>query len=249
MACGETTHGLRGYPASGRLGGLVAVVAVVACGPRGSVGGSGSGTGTGTTGAVVPDLPPGPGCGNGVVEPPEQCDDGNTVDGDGCQGDCTYPPYHGERVFAGDKGTCVSLEGGNRIRCWGSILVPYFDEEKQEYVLIGDDEPAALRPDVEIPAAVRTMDIGFRGGAVVFEDGEVRVWSWVGEPYSAVIDALLGQGTPGVDVETYGLEDSVVLPLPGPAKQVAWGGFHACAVLEDGALYCWGYNGSGKQAI
>jgi len=31
----------------------------------------------------------GPGCGNGVVEPPEQCDDGNNDDGDGCAADCT----------------------------------------------------------------------------------------------------------------------------------------------------------------
>lgn len=28
------------------------------------------------------------GCGNGIVEPPEQCDDGNTVSGDGCSSFC-----------------------------------------------------------------------------------------------------------------------------------------------------------------
>ncbi len=30
-------------------------------------------------------------CGDGVVDPNEECDDGNTIDGDGCQGDCTLP--------------------------------------------------------------------------------------------------------------------------------------------------------------
>ncbi len=29
-------------------------------------------------------------CGNGVVEPPEECDDRNTVAGDGCENDCTW---------------------------------------------------------------------------------------------------------------------------------------------------------------
>jgi len=29
-------------------------------------------------------------CGNGILEPGEQCDDGNFVDGDGCQGDCSF---------------------------------------------------------------------------------------------------------------------------------------------------------------
>ena len=27
-------------------------------------------------------------CGNGVIEYPESCDDGNTVDGDGCSAEC-----------------------------------------------------------------------------------------------------------------------------------------------------------------
>jgi len=36
-----------------------------------------------------PDLPsPAPGCGDGVVDGDEQCDDGNAVDGDGCNTDC-----------------------------------------------------------------------------------------------------------------------------------------------------------------
>lgn len=30
-----------------------------------------------------------PVCGNGIVQPPEQCDDGNTVSGDGCSDTCT----------------------------------------------------------------------------------------------------------------------------------------------------------------
>jgi cysteine-rich repeat protein len=35
-----------------------------------------------------PNLMPCPVCGNGVTEPPEQCDDGNRNDGDGCSSNC-----------------------------------------------------------------------------------------------------------------------------------------------------------------
>ncbi len=35
-------------------------------------------------------------CGNGVLEPGEQCDDGNTADGDCCAGDCSAEPAGGE---------------------------------------------------------------------------------------------------------------------------------------------------------
>jgi cysteine-rich repeat protein len=37
-------------------------------------------------------LCPPPLCGNGMVEPREQCDDGNLADGDGCHSDCTTEP-------------------------------------------------------------------------------------------------------------------------------------------------------------
>jgi hypothetical protein len=43
-----------------------------------------------TDGRDVPDGEAGPECGNGTVDGTEQCDDGNTVDGDGCDADCTW---------------------------------------------------------------------------------------------------------------------------------------------------------------
>jgi fibro-slime domain-containing protein len=68
-------------------------------GPQ-SGGGNGAGgttsTGNGTGGSVIiitvpdaaPDAPVGSSCGNGVVDPNEQCDDGNSVSGDGCSRIC-----------------------------------------------------------------------------------------------------------------------------------------------------------------
>ena len=50
----------------------------------GAIGDGDGGTNSGSV--YVFDI--GPVCGDGVVELPEQCDDGNTVDGDGCSGDC-----------------------------------------------------------------------------------------------------------------------------------------------------------------
>ncbi len=33
-------------------------------------------------------------CGNGSLDPGEQCDDGNTVSGDGCSASCTIEPFY-----------------------------------------------------------------------------------------------------------------------------------------------------------
>ena len=57
-----------------------------------------------------------PGCGNGIVEPREECDDGNTVDGDCCSSSCTLdargaPCSDGVFCTAGDEcdgaGNCI----------------------------------------------------------------------------------------------------------------------------------------------
>jgi cysteine-rich repeat protein len=43
----------------------------------------------GPTGLSIDQFACVPVCGNGVTESPEECDDGNTVSGDGCESDCT----------------------------------------------------------------------------------------------------------------------------------------------------------------
>jgi cysteine-rich repeat protein len=53
-------------------------------------------------------------CGNGVIEPGEQCDDGNTAPGDGCSATCQL-----ENGGPGDTGCCSS----SRSTAGGSILL------------------------------------------------------------------------------------------------------------------------------
>ncbi len=45
---------------------------------------------------AAPDAPLMPVCGNGRLEAGEQCDDGNTMDGDGCAADCSREAYCGD---------------------------------------------------------------------------------------------------------------------------------------------------------
>jgi cysteine-rich repeat protein len=52
-----------------------------------------------------------PTCGNGQVEPPERCDDGNLIDGDGCDSNCTPTGCGNGIITAGeecDDGNLVS---------------------------------------------------------------------------------------------------------------------------------------------
>jgi cysteine-rich repeat protein len=51
-------------------------------------------------------------CGNGIVTQPESCDDGNLVNGDGCDANCVAPGVCGNAVIDGDEecddgGICI----------------------------------------------------------------------------------------------------------------------------------------------
>ena len=56
-------------------------------------------------------------CGNGIAEAPEQCDDGNLLDGDGCSATCTLEPSH--QVVATGQTTCWNT-AGSIIACAGT---------------------------------------------------------------------------------------------------------------------------------
>lgn len=69
-----------------------------------SSGGSGGSTSTSGGGSIV--FPQD--CGNGIVDPKEQCDDKNAVDDDGCKSDCTFTC-----VATSDAGTDPVCDDGN----------------------------------------------------------------------------------------------------------------------------------------
>lgn len=80
--------------------------------------------------------PPAARCGDGVVQAPEQCDDGNQTAGDGCEADCTLTPSTNggngptviECAHASDpplaSGTCAVTAGSAAQLITGSVLVP-----------------------------------------------------------------------------------------------------------------------------
>ena len=61
-------------------------------------------------------------CGDGVVEPPEQCDDGNTVDDDGCTNACLLPTCGDGIVQAGEE--CDDGDADDGDDCTTTCLAP-----------------------------------------------------------------------------------------------------------------------------
>lgn len=90
--------------------------------------------------------------------------------------------------------------------------------------------------EAEVPAQV---EVGLWHSCVVFSTGSVRCWGrHEGE--------RLGNGAtePIGDDEPAGA--SALVSLGGEATQVSIGAAHSCAVLESGAVRCWGSGASGR---
>jgi alpha-tubulin suppressor-like RCC1 family protein len=62
------------------------------------------------------------------------------------------------------------------------------------------------------------------------------VWCWG--------QNVVGEGGDGTT--TNHLTPTAVVGLPGPAKQLAIGADHSCALLTSGQVACWGYNAEGE---
>ncbi len=91
--------------------------------------GSSSGEGSSSSGA------PAPYCGDGLVDAPELCDDGNDVDGDGCNVDCVlsgqllWSTSYGGALGLVDEGLGCDVDGTGSIYVAGLTALSAADEE------------------------------------------------------------------------------------------------------------------------
>lgn len=144
------------------------------------------------------------------------------------------------QVAAGSSHVCARLAAGN-IRCWGQGQggrLGYALGEDFEGV-IGDDEAPGSKGDVALGGKAIDVAAGIEHTCAVLEGGGVRCWGYGGE-------RVLGYGN-GNDVGmTNTPADVGDIKLGGKAVAVSTRGMHACALLESGAVRCWGDNFYGQ---
>lgn len=130
-------------------------------------------------------------------------------------------------VALGATHSCA-LAAGDRMWCWGS------NAQGQ----LGDTtvSVSALPIDVTLPAPPVAIDAGGRFTCALLDDDRVFCW---GENNNGEI----ATGAIGADVRTPTL---VAMPAGRTATEISAGSDHACAVLDDESVACWGWNGFGQ---
>lgn len=140
-------------------------------------------------------------------------------------------------IGTGGSFSCALLETG-AVRCWGQASngqLGYGNDSQ-----VGDDETPASVGDVQVGGRVTQLAVGrLHHTCALLESGSIRCWGAGGS-------GQLGHG----NTERIGDDETPAssgdIPLGGRAIQVSAGDSHTCAILESGAVRCWGKNTDGQ---
>jgi alpha-tubulin suppressor-like RCC1 family protein len=132
-------------------------------------------------------------------------------------------------ISAGLYHTCALLDDDSVV-CWGD------DRFGQRGV--GAAVGAGLTL-VDLGAPARAVSAGAYHSCALLAGGSIRCWGWNDYGQLGVPDQPLGTVT---------ARAGITLDLP-VATGIAAGGFHTCAILQTGAVTCWGQNSAGQLGI
>ena len=144
-------------------------------------------------------------------------------------------------VVAGLEHTCALHQDGT-VTCWGS----------SRHGKLGDPAAVAFGESPVMPYRIEgatSISSGLKFTCVLHQSGKISCWgnNWAGQ---------LGNGASGWGEFTpdhFAREPTYTSGI-NDATQVSAGGYHTCALHEDGTISCWGFNdygqlGNGKERL
>ncbi|HEU4406123.1 MAG TPA: hypothetical protein VFS43_12730 [Polyangiaceae bacterium] len=143
------------------------------------------------------------------------------------------------QIAAGNYHTCALLEGG-AVRCWGDNTVGQLGQGNTD--LVGDDERPSETEPVALGGKATQIAAGGASSCARLEDASLRCWG-------ANDAGQLGYGRTDDVGDDERPVDAGPLDVGGPVSSCSLGEEHACALLESGAVRCWGQNLDGQLGL
>jgi len=144
------------------------------------------------------------------------------------------------QITSGSNFICALLEEGN-VRCWGNGLNGRLGYGNINPVGDGVGLSIIDAGNVAVGGTVTQISAGRGHTCALLEGGNVRCWgiSDYGQlGYGNAFNVGDGLGVSIIDAGNVNIGGTVI--------QIAAGGFHSCALLEEGNVRCWGRNDYGQ---
>ncbi len=198
-------------------------------------------------------------CGDNKIQAPEQCEDGNFANNDGCSDSCRIEFCGDGIVQAGEQCdnpadpscsnkcriirnvtqvatgfgyTCVLLDTG-KVRCWGDNSLGQLGHGDTKQTGHMEDRLPAYSDDVDVGGTVIQVTTGQNHTCALLDTGKVRCWGSNG-------NRELGYG----HTENIGDNEAPAsagnVNIAGKVNQIVAGTYHTCALLDTGKVRCWG---------
>jgi alpha-tubulin suppressor-like RCC1 family protein len=141
-------------------------------------------------------------------------------------------------VGVGVVHSCVLLSSGD-VLCWGASLAGQLGQATNAaWGNQAGETPSKLAP-IQLGGPAVALAVGYFHSCAILDGGDVRCWG-------SADSGQLGNGDELpvglIDVPT----DRDPVQLGGPARSIAAGAAHTCAVLEGERVICWGSNQFGQ---
>ncbi|MEZ4448792.1 MAG: hypothetical protein R3B09_04865 [Nannocystaceae bacterium] len=148
-------------------------------------------------------------------------------------------------IDAEESSLCV-VDGDGGLRCWGPVAEHYRDGADVHLAEEEEDDDDESPPEAfsrggplwkleAVPVAPVGLAVGSEHACLLTAAGEVHCWGDNNQ-------GQLGDGTTRDRPTPVKVEG-----LPGPATQIVAGSQHTCALVDGGAIYCWGAKTSAKE--
>ncbi len=130
---------------------------------------------------------------------------------------------------------CALLEDST-VRCWGNNR--YGQLGLGHTTSVGDDELPSTVPPVVLTGPAKRIFAGKYHNCAILDDDSVTCWGWNDK-------GQLGLGNrDSIGDDELPTQAGVIPGLK--AKTLALGRLHSCALVDDGNVKCWGWNGKGQ---
>lgn len=178
-------------------------------------------------------------CGDGAVQDPEECDDGNQVETDICTNACTTARCGDGIVGPGEMCDAAGFSSGcnddcTESQCGDARLNPEAGEACDD----GDMKGGACSPTCALNK-ITDISLGVYHTCIVIEGGILRCWGSNNK-------GALGAGHLNTIGDEPGEMPATDVNIGGAADRAAAGDTFMCVLLGNGSVRCWGYAQEGR---